>query len=92
MQGNSPCEELFLCLAGIRIRNTTFDRANRLACLVAVKSDTLGAQGRIDDEDFLTLTDRFVGTLRLTSSAIDAFIGNYGGQRNSPSPVNDNQR
>jgi hypothetical protein len=54
------------------IHRTDFDALGRL-----VMPHTLGAQGRVDLIDLVTLTNGAVGTFGLTHIAIDAFISDY---------------
>src|SRR3990172_9872688 len=52
----------------LRVRHATIDRAHRGASLLAVESDTLAAQRRVDLEDLVALGDGGVRALRLARS------------------------
>ena len=67
-----------LVLDVVRIWQAALDRTDRLASLVIVETDALGAELGIDDVDLLTLADGFVRTLRLASAAVDAVCGDVG--------------
>src|SRR5436305_384992 len=62
----------------VRIRDAAVHRADGGAGFLVVEADALGAELRVDDEDVLALADGLVGTLRLTSPAVDAFFGDDG--------------
>ena len=59
-------------LAMVRIGNAALDRAYRLAGLVVVEPDALGAELGVDDVNLVTLADGFVGALGLAGPAVDA--------------------
>jgi hypothetical protein len=71
-------EKHFFCLLVVGVGHAAFNRTNGLAGLVVEEPNTLTAAGRIDDVFAVTLADCVIGTLGLTSSAVDAFVGNMG--------------
>ena len=78
MEIEGALDEHLLVLHVVRIREATLDRTHRLAGLVIIEPDALGAELGIDDVDLLTLADRLVRALRLASAAVDAVCGDVG--------------
>lgn len=60
----------------VRVRDTRVYRTNLGTLGALMEANALGALLGIDNVDCLTLADRLVGTLRLTSSTTDAFVRN----------------
>ena len=79
-------EEVLFGFDVVRIGDAALDRAHRLARLVVVEADALGAQVRIDHVDVVALGDRLVGALRLAGAAVDALLGNHRGHLRSSRP------
>src|SRR5205823_14165823 len=70
-----PGKKVRLRLRTRRIDNTAVDRADRGASFLVVEAYALGAEGRVDDVDVLTLRDGLIWTLGLAGSAVDALLG-----------------
>src|SRR5262249_11905683 len=73
--------ELLFFFDVVRIRQAALNRADRLAGLVIVEPDALGAEFGVDDVDFFALADRLVRALGLARAAVDAVgsdVGRHG--------------
>ena len=69
--------QLILAFGVFRIDDDAIHRANRDTLRLIIMTDAFGAQGGIDDIDFVTLRNRAVGALGFAHVAVDAFVGNH---------------
>jgi hypothetical protein len=73
-----PREQDLFGFLVVWVWHATLDRAHRLACLVIEEPDALTASSGVDNVLAIAFADSIVGTFRLASAAVDAFVGNVG--------------
>jgi len=81
MESERSLDERSLVLGPGRVGEAALDGADRLAGLVIVEADALGAEIRIDDVNLVPFADRVVGAFGLAGTAVDAVGGDVRGHR-----------